>query len=123
MPTSTKITTIAALSRRKARGVSGSGFAGSGDLPGSAASSPATAVTAASGHHAMPRAAYTPIRKKTPSQASVGHGVGRPRRAMTIATSEHRRRRRSDPGIVRIDVACHSAMSLVTAELVVSPAA
>ena len=58
MPTSTKITTIAALSRRKARGVSGSGFAASAAaVAGSGASRPATAVAAASGHQAIPRAA------------------------------------------------------------------
>ena len=79
-------------------------------------------MAAASGHQVMPRAAYTPIRKKTPSQASVGHGVGRPRRAMTV-TTPNTDAKKIKPGNVRIDVACHSAMSLVTAELVVRPAA
>ena len=83
---------------------------------------PAIAATAPSGHHATPRMANAPIRKKTPSQASVGHEVVRPRRAIstTIAPALAKN---SMPGTVRSVVACHSVIRCVTCGLVDSPTA
>ena len=62
------------------------------------------------------------MRKKTPSQASVGHGTRRPERAIkvTIASADAKNSR---PGTSRMDVGCHSVTRAVTDAFEVSPAA
>ncbi len=80
------------------------------------------AATVPSGHHATPRSAYTPMTKKTASQASVGHGVGRPRRAMR-ATTANADAKNSIPGTLRSEVGCHSVIRAVTSGFVDRPRA
>ncbi len=76
---------------------SGSGWAGS--LMRLVTSTPAIAATAPSGHHATPRTANAPMTKKTPSQASVGHG--RPAAAPGDEDDDgHRRPEEQQPGHV-----------------------
>ena len=74
---------------------------------------PASAGTRASGHHATPRSAYSPSSANDASQASVGHGTIRPRRAMSRTTSAADPKN-SSPATVRMLVGCHSLMRAVT---------
>ena len=80
------------------------------------------AAMAASGHHATPRIAKAPMTKKTPSQASVGHAVRSPRRAIrtTMAAALPKKRM---PGTVRSEVGAHSEMRWVTSGFVDRPIA
>ena len=57
---------------------------------------------------AMPRTASSPIRKKTPSVRSEGHGVDRRRIASTAATAATEMKNVA-PGYPRITGGCHSA--------------